>query len=714
MNCFPALTQCYGIPLSFLSLALTSVKLFYSQRLGRFPDVDPSLPMTIFVFPFILFQIIGPLYSLVLVAVYLKEMVIVFVLFMILVQFITMKFVLLKGKEYAYLNELYELGPGIPLVNDKKLLDSKNIMNKAIFTAWISPCTVWSNNSTDKSYFLLVSSTASYLSHAICLSCIYIYTFFVEISVTSLAPVTHCFTKTENYSQFLDKVNYSQKSVLSSIKICTDKVCMPIQRLCSDMENPTDLIHHIILPIGFSLLIISLIASVCLQFLGNYYSLYQWSKRMLCCCPIVHASLLQDFIINNYEKVDDLFTEMIGYDSDIINKKDPLYGETPMISAAKTDLHELLKNMIYLNGDIFAENSFGESILELWDIDESERKEIELRYIPKAKGKTWKVEPMNKAVRKNKVGLFCFLKIIGVQMSNDNLISVIDHLEDDKLSLKDCNAFLRFIVSNSESTNGEKIIHAAARRGSIKALKKLIDINCSVNELPIHGKTPLSEAASENEGECVRILIEHGADVNKKSFDESSPLHFAAWSRATKCIQLLIENKAEINCENEEGWTPLHVAAFQGDFDCLEILIDNDAEISCKDEYEKTPLHYAASEGHIDCLEILIDNEAEISCEDEDGWTPLHYAASEGHIDCMKMLIENGAYINVQDNRKQTPLTLIVFSEDVSEEDKDEGIEILIRAGAYLYMKDSDNEIPLDYKRVQRLMKKKPELQDFL
>jgi hypothetical protein len=54
-----AITQCMSMPFSFLSLTLASVKLFYSQRLGRFPDVDPSPALVAFVFPFVMVQITG-------------------------------------------------------------------------------------------------------------------------------------------------------------------------------------------------------------------------------------------------------------------------------------------------------------------------------------------------------------------------------------------------------------------------------------------------------------------------------------------------------------------------------------------------------------------------------------------------------------------------------------------------------------------------------
>ena len=64
--------QYVGIPISFLSLALSSTKLFFSQRLGRFTDVDPAFTHWITLLPIVSVQIMGPLLSLVLMAAYFR------------------------------------------------------------------------------------------------------------------------------------------------------------------------------------------------------------------------------------------------------------------------------------------------------------------------------------------------------------------------------------------------------------------------------------------------------------------------------------------------------------------------------------------------------------------------------------------------------------------------------------------------------------------
>ncbi len=99
--------------MSFLSLGMASVKLFYSQRLGIFADVDPSLKMILIVLPLILLQMMGPILSLVLLSTYFKALVILIVLFFILTQYLVMKCMYLKGKSYKYLEKLYQPDPSV-------------------------------------------------------------------------------------------------------------------------------------------------------------------------------------------------------------------------------------------------------------------------------------------------------------------------------------------------------------------------------------------------------------------------------------------------------------------------------------------------------------------------------------------------------------------------------------------------------------------------
>jgi hypothetical protein len=321
--CVSALPQCFSIPVSFLSLTLASVRLFYSQRLGRFLDINPSFKLIVFVFPLIMFQIIGSVASLVLSAAYLREVVIMVILLHVFTQFIVLKFFLLIGK---------------PITDHQT-----NVFWTAVFTAWMSPCTVWENNLITKSYFLLVSSSTSILIHSLSLISICIYISLDELSL-HLAPIFHC----QNSTQVdMKNVILTNKTF---INIChSGDLCFPIQKICALSENSTDLFFTIVLPIGFSLLVVSFLASLCLQLLGNYNNMYKWSKRI--CCPIIHFAMLQDLLRNPQEteeftaRLNKLLDLSFAKDPTIFQQKDLERGDTLLLAALESDLFEIVKKI---------------------------------------------------------------------------------------------------------------------------------------------------------------------------------------------------------------------------------------------------------------------------------------------------------------------------------------------------------------------------------
>ena len=54
------------MPVSFTSLTLASVNIFYSLRLGRFSEPNPSIKMILFIFPLqVLYQLVEILFVIV-------------------------------------------------------------------------------------------------------------------------------------------------------------------------------------------------------------------------------------------------------------------------------------------------------------------------------------------------------------------------------------------------------------------------------------------------------------------------------------------------------------------------------------------------------------------------------------------------------------------------------------------------------------------------
>jgi len=493
VNFLSAIFQCFGIPVSFLSLTMASVKLFYSQRLGIFADVDPSLKMILFVFPLILLQIMGPMFSLVLLATYFKALVILFVIFFILTQFFVIKCLYFKGKSYKYLEELYQPEPSETntFTQAKGREESKSVFISAVLTAWITPCIVWSNNFAHKSYFLIISSLTSTLVHALCLIFIYIQTSLDKVSFLNFAPITHCIIK-KHYYLHADKVIYSNEPLLNIIQICkTNNFCPIIQRVCTGNESPTDLLHQTIGPIIFFLFAISFMASVMFQFLGNYFTLFQWSKKVCCFWgPIVTSNLLQDVIKNEEdEKIDLLLHEVFKNDQTLLNQRDRLFDKTPIHFAAKSNSPKTLEKIVTQSGLI--RNGDFENIVILLEnnskkTQNKEEKQEKIEQIitrilssttrAETNNRVWINQPMHKAILNYNLRLLCVLSTLGGHWGsyngeNQNTLKLfLSHFESEEL---DINWFSKWIIENAVDEDGVNLIFLAVEKHELKFWKFL-------------------------------------------------------------------------------------------------------------------------------------------------------------------------------------------------------------------------------------------------
>ena len=193
-----ASTQLISIGFSFMAFVLSSTRLFYSQRLGKYQELDPSMTMILFVLIFIVGLITGPLCNLVLMSSYYQEAVVIFISLNIvshlfnatsfkqeLLDYVKILYGHTNSKYLEKQKEENELG--------KVHLDEMII--RAIFTSWISPCTVMSNNDVHKSKFLIVSGRTSFIGHLFGLISVIFFALYADLSQQQNPPITHCFKK---------------------------------------------------------------------------------------------------------------------------------------------------------------------------------------------------------------------------------------------------------------------------------------------------------------------------------------------------------------------------------------------------------------------------------------------------------------------------------------------------------------------------------------
>jgi hypothetical protein len=84
-------------------------------------------------------------------------------------------------------------------------------------------------------------------------------------------------------------LDYEAKDVKTISCLAIRNIEPAVIRICKENEMPTDIVFHTIFPIVIGLLLISFLASLCLQFLGDDLELYRWLK-------IVSPSLIKNLL----------------------------------------------------------------------------------------------------------------------------------------------------------------------------------------------------------------------------------------------------------------------------------------------------------------------------------------------------------------------------------------------------------------------------------
>lgn len=165
--------------------------------------------------------------------------------------------------------------------------------------------------------------------------------------------------------------------------------------------------------------------------------------------------------------------------------------------------------------------------------------------------------------------------------------------------------------------NGRTALQAAAERGHIRIVSKLLDLGADVNAppSPTAGKTALSAAAGNGFAEIVELLLQYGAEVNAPS-------------------------------ARYGGCTALQAACLYGNIGTVNLLISAGADIHALGGIycDANALHAAAERGHTEIIKILVEHGADVNAiSARKGQTPIQCATRKGHAAAVQLLRELGA-----------------------------------------------------------------------
>lgn len=192
-------------------------------------------------------------------------------------------------------------------------------------------------------------------------------------------------------------------------------------------------------------------------------------------------------------------------------------------------------------------------------------------------------------------------------------------------------------------------LHAAAHRGDLKALEKLLAATPELDGRDGNGRTPLHVATFARQLNAIRALINAGAQHGLLDNDRYDAITIAAVADDEASLRVLFElgASAKLITSRYDG-TALIAAAHLGHVEVVRQLIAAGAPLDHVNNLHWTALIEAIVLGdggprHQATLKALVDARANLQLSDRQGNTPLTLAKGRGYQEMVVILERAGA-----------------------------------------------------------------------
>jgi ankyrin repeat protein len=181
----------------------------------------------------------------------------------------------------------------------------------------------------------------------------------------------------------------------------------------------------------------------------------------------------------------------------------------------------------------------------------------------------------------------------------------------------------------------------AAKTGSIRTARLLLQAHADVNYDDGFGMTPMFFAASCDQPDFVRFLVDAKADLVVNYAEDKTALSCAAEFGCAGAVSTLLELKAQADDTDRSGWTPLMYAVRDRNVSCARLLIEARAQVDQDHEHnnELAPLRRAVTNGDLAMATLLVEAKAAVNVDNAEEYTPLWFAAARGHVAMGRLLL---------------------------------------------------------------------------
>lgn len=308
-----------------------------------------------------------------------------------------------------------------------------------------------------------------------------------------------------------------------------------------------------------------------------------------------------------------------------IELKEPKFGETPLLTAARAGQEEMTRLLISRKANLEARDKEGKTplhcaandisiatiLLEAGaqkDVKDEKgntpfdlAKSTEMKSLLSLRNESdTESEPEEKVkVKKKKVEVRRRIKV--------KLFDLIEHgkfNEAKDLIPANARALPLFIKTNNKREI-QPLLHHAVRYGACDLASYLLAGGANIDLRNGVGDTPLFIAVRENKEECCKLLIDRRANVEATTKEKDTPLMIAVIDGYEGICKILLE-KANVHAKDEDGYHAIHLAAFYNRISIAKLLIAKGARLDAKDTEGMTPRDIAKEQKHPE-MEILLN-----------------------------------------------------------------------------------------------------------
>ncbi|MEN9783988.1 MAG: hypothetical protein RJA24_1331 [Pseudomonadota bacterium] len=192
-------------------------------------------------------------------------------------------------------------------------------------------------------------------------------------------------------------------------------------------------------------------------------------------------------------------------------------------------------------------------------------------------------------------------------------------------------------------------LHAAAHKGDIAEIERLIAAKADLNARDPYGRTPLHVATHAGKVDAIRVLAKAGANLGLLEKDRYDAVTIAAVANNEDALRALLAAgaSAKLTTSRYDG-TALIAAAHLGHVGVVKQLIAAGAPLDHVNNLHWTALIESIVLGdggtrHTETLRALVSAGANLQLADRNGNTPLKLAQGRGYKAMVEILVKAGA-----------------------------------------------------------------------